>query len=1265
MRRLNKFLSHNRKRRSTMNSTNIHAVRNPRKDANCLSICIFAWFIPTFIKGFKKNLDENDLFETLPEHTSSTLGDKLEEAWLKECKKKKPSFAKALLRVFGCKLMCLGIITFTNEIILKIGQTLALGKLIRYYTPHQTEISESEAYLFSGIITLCSLLIVLLGHNYVMELQHTGMKMRVACCSLIYRKSLKLSEVALGQTTIGQMINLLSNDVNRFDHAAMNIHNLWVTPIQAFLIMYLIYSQVGWTGIVGVCFILLFIPLQIYLAKQASALRLKVALKTDERVRLMNEVISGIQVIKMYAWEKSFAKLIAIARKQEIRHVKATFYIKGTLLSFPNFLTNIAIFLTILTYVFTGNTSMTTYFPNGITNCAEGLISIKRIQRFLILEENELSKSANAIDDVSVGVALHNVTAKWNDSFPENTLTDVSLSVKSNQLVVIIGYVGSGKTSLLHVILKELPLISGNLEISGVISYASQEAWLFEGSLRDNILFGQPYNEKKYLTVIRACALERDFSLLQYGDLTIAGERGVTLSGGQRARINLARAVYKDADIYLLDDPLAAVDTYVAKQLFEECIQGYLKNKCIILVTNQLQFLKFADNIVMLQNGVIMISGTYQQLQASGLDFTKLMETESEESAEEKIFKTPSIESPITSGEMPIKNKESISTGNIGRRIYGKYFKAGGKSIIAALLLTAFAVAQFSRSSSDYFLGYWTNMEQQKAERNITNSHDGFMSRTTTLSIYAALTVFTVLIFLTRSFSFFVYCMRSSINLHNRMFSKVVTAPMNFFNLNSSGRILNRFSKDMGSIDEYLPIVLLDTIQIGLKVVGITSVVGAVNPWLLIISGIIVLVFYLLRIVYLQTSRNVKRLEGVTRSPVFTHLNTSLRGLTTIRAFEAQEMLKTEFDKHQDLHSSAWFMFLSSSRTFGFWLDLICVFYIACVTMSFLVLENETYGGNVGLAITQSLMLTGMFQWGMRQWSELENQMTAVERVVEYTSIENEDQQAFDKKAVPSYWPERGGIQFENVYLKYSANEPYVLKNLTFTVKPQEKIGIVGRTGAGKSSLIAALFQLTPIEGQILIDDLNIANYPLCDVRSKISIIPQEPVLFSGTLRKNLDPFDDHSDNELWSALEEVELKNLITETPAALSTRVSEGGTNFSVGQRQLLCLARAIVRKNKILVLDEATANVDPQTDALIQTTIRKKFASCTVLTVAHRLHTIIDSDKVLVMDAGFIKEYDHPYVLLQNHGIFYGMVQQTGKATAETLNRTAEVNFKSKSI
>ncbi|XP_025833020.1 probable multidrug resistance-associated protein lethal(2)03659 [Agrilus planipennis] len=521
--------------------------------------------------------------------------------------------------------------------------------------------------------------------------------------------------------------------------------------------------------------------------------------------------------------------------------------------------------------------------------------------------------------------------------------------------------------------------------------------------------------------------------------------------------------------------------------------------------------------------------------------------------------------------------------------------------------------------------------------------------------VYTAIVALNITITLSRSFLFYKFCMKASQNIHNTMFAHIVYATMRFFNVNPSGRILNRFSKDMGSVDEILPGVLIDSLQIGLSVLGVTVVVCIVNVWMIIVSCMVFVLFYVLRVVFLATSRSIKRLEGVTRSPVFTHLNASLQGLTTIRAFRAEEILRKEFDRHQNLHSASWYLFLACSRAFGYWLDLVCVLYIASVTFSFLLMSDDQYGGNVGLAITQVISLTGMLQWGMRQWSELENQMTSVERVVEYTQIETEPERT--EVIPPPVWPENGNIQFKSVFLKYSSRSPYVLKNLNFTINPQEKVGIVGRTGAGKSSLITALFQLCEIEGEILIDDLQITKIPLDKLRCKISIIPQEPVLFSGTLRKNLDPFEEYSDETLWTALEQVQLKQVVSELNLGLNTKMSEGGSNFSVGQRQLVCLARAVIRDNKILILDEATANVDHQTDKLIQETIRKQFINCTVLTIAHRLHTVMDSDKVLVLDAGEIKEFDSPYNLLQNsNGFFYSLVQNTGSSMMENLMKIA---------
>ncbi|CAH0557785.1 unnamed protein product [Brassicogethes aeneus] len=856
---------------------------------------------------------------------------------------------------------------------------------------------------------------------------------------------------------------------------------------------------------------------------------------------------------------------------------------------------------------------------------------------------------------------------RWSSSSPESTLSGINFSVSENQLVAIIGPVGSGKTTLLHVLLKELSLEGGTLEVNGRVSYASQEPWLFGGSVRQNILFGQEYNENKYKEVVRVCALERDFTLFPYGDKTIVGERGTMLSGGQRARINLARAVYKDADIYLLDDPLSAVDTHVGKQLFEDCISKYLGDKCVVLVTHQLQYLHKVSRIDLLEDGKISISGTYQQLQNSGRDFTNLLNEHKDEHNDDEEKKDRKSKHEVMEEDKPgepTEVKEHVEKGKISGEVYRRYFKAGGRLWQAFAMLIIFILAQVIGNGNDYFVTWWVNYEQDKlAQANFTNTTETFWDTVffeyNGLYIYTSFAVMVVVMVVSRSVIFYKFCMVASRKLHDNMFNNVVFATMEFFNNNPSGRILNRFSKDMGAVDENLPGAMIDTIQIGLNVLGISIVVGIVNPWVLLSTVVILTIFYGIRVVYLATSRNIKRMEGTTRSPVFSHLSASLQGLTTIRAFGAQEILREEFDKHQNLHSSAFYMFLVAGKTFGFWLDFHCVIYIALVVVSFLFIEKESYGGNVGLAITQSMGLCGQFQWGMRQWSELENMMTAVERVLEYTEIKPEPQGVV--KEPPKFWPEEGNVKFESVYMKYSENEPFVLKDLSFDVKRGEKVGIVGRTGAGKSSLVSALFRLCQIEGKIIIDNVNTKEISLENLRSKISIIPQEPVLFSGTLRKNLDPFDHHNDDVIWSALEQVELKGAIDDLASGLESKISEGGSNFSVGQRQLLCLARAIIRKNKILILDEATANVDPQTDALIQTTIRDKFGDCTVLTIAHRLNTIMDSDKVLVMDSGTVVEFDHPHNLLQNKdGIFASLVKQTGRAMSDNLTAIAEMNY-----
>jgi ATP-binding cassette subfamily C (CFTR/MRP) protein 4 len=533
---------------------------------------------------------------------------------------------------------------------------------------------------------------------------------------------------------------------------------------------------------------------------------------------------------------------------------------------------------------------------------------------------------------------------------------------------------------------------------------------------------------------------------------------------------------------------------------------------------------------------------------------------------------------------------------------------------------------------------------------------DVFFTQTMCISLYSALIVSVIIFAIVRSITFTQSCMRVSVNLHDKMFSSIVSATMNFFHSNSSGRILNRFSKDIGNIDEVLPEVLFVTIELSVTIIGSVLVICIVSPFTIIPGIIIFIVMYYLRIVFLTSSRSIKRMEATNRSPILAHLTESVKGLTTIRAFGTTQILHKEFDNYQDLHSSVYYMNLGTNRAFAIWLDLICIIYVSFVTI--MAVSTETYGGNIGFVITRGISITGIFQFAVRRWSELENQMTSVERIVEYVQADQE----YDRKTkVPSIlWPDTGKIEFKSIFMQYSNDKPYVLKNLKFLIQLKEKIGIVGRTGAGKSSLISVLFRLVHFEGNIFIDDVDTKEISLSSLRSKISIIPQEPILFSGSVRKNLDPFNQYHDEQIWEVLEKVRLKEFVTDLPSGLYSNLSEGGSNFSVGQKQLVCLARALLRNNKILILDEATANVDPQTDELLQKTIRTNFANCTVLTIAHRLHTVMDSDKVLVMDNGVIAEFDHPHVLLQSKGVFHELVAETGKNMSENLIETAQKNY-----
>uniref|UniRef100_A0A7N9CTT4 Multidrug resistance-associated protein 4 n=1 Tax=Macaca fascicularis TaxID=9541 RepID=A0A7N9CTT4_MACFA len=1190
---------------------------NPLQGANLCSRVFFWWLNPLFKIGHKRRLEEDDMYSVLPEDRSQHLGEELQGFWDKEVLRaendaQKPSLTRAIIKCYWKSYLVLGIFTLIEESA-KVIQPIFLGKIINYFENYDPmdSVALNTAYAYATVLTVCTLILAILHHLYFYHVQCAGMRLRIAMCHMIYRKALRLSNMAMGKTTTGQIVNLLSNDVNKFDQVTVFLHFLWAGPLQAIAVTALLWMEIGISCLAGMAVLIILLPFQSCFGKLFSSLRSKTATFTDARIRTMNEVITGIRIIKMYAWEKSFSDLVTNLRKKEISKILRSSYLRGMNLASFFSASKIIVFVTFTTYVLLGNVitasrvfvavtlygavrlTVTLFFPAAIEKVSEAIISIRRIQNFLLLDEIS-QRNRQPPSDGKKMVHVQDFTAFW----------------------------------------------------------------------------------------------DKDLQLLEDGDLTVIGDRGTTLSGGQKARVNLARAVYQDADIYLLDDPLSAVDAEVSRHLFELCICQTLHEKITILVTHQLQYLKAASQILILKDGKMVQKGTYTEFLKSGIDFGSLLKKDNEESEQLPVPGTPTLrnrtfsESSVWSqqssrpslkdGAVETQDTENVpvtlsdenrSEGKVGFQAYKNYFRAGAHWIVIIFLILLNTAAQVAYVLQDWWLSYWAN---QQSMLNVTVNGGGNITKKLDLNwylgIYSGLTAATVLFGIARSLLVFYVLVNSSQTLHNKMFESILKAPVLFFDRNPIGRILNRFSKDIGHLDDLLPLTVLDFIQTLLQVVGVVSVAVAVIPWIAIPLVPLGIVFIFLRRYFLETSRDVKRLESTTRSPVFSHLSSSLQGLWTIRAYKAEERCQELFDAHQDLHSEAWFLFLTTSRWFAVRLDAICAMFVIVVAFGSLILAKTLDAGQVGLALSYALTLMGMFQWCVRQSAEVENMMISVERVIEYTDLEKEAPWECQKRPPPT-WPHEGVIIFDNVNFMYSLDGPLVLKHLTALIKSREKVGIVGRTGAGKSSLISALFRLSEPEGKIWIDKILTTEIGLHDLRKKMSIIPQEPVLFTGTMRKNLDPFNEHTDEELWNALQEVQLKETIEDLPGKMDTELAESGSNFSVGQRQLVCLARAILRKNQILIIDEATANVDPRTDELIQKKIREKFAHCTVLTIAHRLNTIIDSDRIMVLDSGRLKEYDEPYVLLQNkESLFYKMVQQLGKAEAAALTETAkQVYFK----
>ncbi|XP_067119202.1 ATP-binding cassette sub-family C member 4-like [Centruroides vittatus] len=1114
------------------------------------------------------------------------------------------------------------------------------------------------------------------------------------------------------------MVNLLANDVNKFSSNMFTISYFFTNPFLLITAVVMLWQYCRWAILVGISVILLYVPLQIVLGKLYSKFRLQAAVLGDERLNLLNEIIAGMRLVKMYTWELPFASLIEKIRKKEMKKVKMFIYARGipltlgypvsrlftcvtflAMVSFGSTLNAEIVFVTMYVsiFIYFGTVAL---FSKAINLIGEIWVSLKRIQEFLLLQEkdnnsNEIADEGTKLNEC--GIWMENVMATWNNK-TGSTLNGITLSVQPGEMLAVIGSVGSGKTSLLMSILGEIPVISGKVSVKGKISYSSQEAWIFNGTIRENIIFGEEYQEEKYRKVLHITTLEKDIRSFPNGDSTLVGERGVIMSGGQKARINLARALYLDADIFLLDDPLSAVDVPVARHLFQKCIMEYLNDKVCILVTHQTQFLNSTTKVLMLNGGNCELIGSYYEAGNLEKYTTNLSEQETTEQYMEfgnfcytqkeiaNNYHNVSYEIQETRDENEItkynKVQEDERVGVVGLSAYKAYFNAGAGFFFKMLIIFMLIISQIVFSVSDYWLIICLQDERRyiqnvgKSENftskivTINNTKDENFYQTHKFNFYIYFGFVSVILLTAMSSASLLYelFVAASIKLHNNMFRCIIRTPISFLNNNPIGKILNRFSRDTSGMDDVLPLVFQDAVRSFSIVFGIFVIEGIICPYLLIVKFILLMSFYHMWTIYCHVLKSIKYLEGKSRSPVFSHLSVSLYGLTTIRAFNVENKFKSTFNEYQDKHTATWFIYVALNRWNCTYSQIICFLNIIVTIVVFCItMPSIDAGSTIGLIINYELMLFLYIQWCTFNLSETEYQMNSVARILNYSELKSEAAyESSPDEQPPANWPQKGEIEFKNVSLKYSNDRSTVLNNLSFLIKPGEKIGVVGRTGAGKSSIIATLFRMTEPTGTITIDGIDTKNIGLRDLRSKISIIPQDPVLFTGPLRRNIDPFNEYSEEMLWQAIEEVQMKDVIKNLPGGIDTHLTEGGRNFSVGERQLICLARTILCQNKILVMDEATSNIDKMTDTCIQKIIQENFKSCTVLTIAHRLHTIIDSDRVMVLHSGVIQEFDSPYALLKDvNGTFYNLVNNTGKTSTKELYNIARDKFYDRQI
>ncbi|OBZ84683.1 ATP-dependent bile acid permease [Choanephora cucurbitarum] len=1316
---------------------------------------MFSWINGMMKKGSSQTLNDEDLIELIPENRTPNVLHKFR-------RHRKTTIALSILSAFKLPLFIQFCYCFVWSVLM-FGPPYFLNRIIKYIEHcHDQDFHVPASTAFFYVLGLfLSSSIQSLSYQQALYIGRTlGIRVQSIIIGEVYNKSLKRRDES-GSSTAKSTVdlaasksaakvkaninNLLSVDSQKMGEVMAYIFFFYCFPIQVIVCVWSLYALLGHASLWGVFVICVSQPLTYYLSKRFQGLHHEVMACTDRRIRLMTELLSAIRIIKFFAWEKQFRGRITKARDDELDKVRSRLYSFlwiGNVWFFIPVLIMIAVFYAYThQYTLTASTAFTALalfnnfkstldeLPFITTFILQANVSLGRIEKFLQEEEVQLPKQ-NFSSQTRIGF-VDNANFSWYPSKEGSVapvhLKNLNLSFPVNQLSIICGPTGSGKTTMIASLLGETYCLSGAAiipkkdassscsSIGGAVSgvaYVAQTAWLQNCSIRDNILFGLPFDKDRYERVLYMTALTRDLDILEFGDSTEIGEKGITLSGGQKQRVAIARAVYSQADIVILDDCLSAVDAHTAKHLYQHCLIGdYMKHRTTILVTHHVALcIGGASYIVVLNDsGSVAANGAPLDVINTGVlgeDISQeslLLHSGAEEEAavNGSILETPKAASTKMqiNGAGKLVQEEKRAEGAVAKEVYYTYIQTTGGVLFWAAVILLFCSAQGSVLGQNYWIKIWSaaynTTESNLVENNISIYHQMFLLNDATsqlfkinavappsiteiirqvrqrhtvdisyyLGIYFLIGLLSLALTTLNSLLLYHGSLKASKTIHNQLLDRILRAKIRFFDTTPMGRIINRFSSDLECIDQAVAPSLSALLFSVIATAYVIILVSAITPAFIVPGILIALIFRSIGTYYLETSRDMKRLNSVSRSPIYVQFNETVLGVATIRAFGCQERFIKENHNKIDCNNRPFLWMWATNRWLHCRVDILGGLVSFCTGVVLVISCNWVNPGLAGLSLSYALTFTRHVLWVVRMYAVNEMNMNAIERVCEYLDIEEEAPTHIPEACPPSSWPENGVVEINDLYMQYAQNTPAVLRGLSFKTRPREKIGIVGRTGSGKSTLGMSLFRfMEPTSGQICIDGVNICHVGLNDLRSRLTIIPQDPVLFTGTLRSNLDPFGQYDDAILWAALKRSHLINEpIRDMSAAshsdnssastsiitLDSAVTENGSNWSQGQRQLIALARALVKRTSLIVLDEATSSIDFDTDQQIQETIRKEFNNSTLLCIAHRIRTVADYDRILVLDHGQVKEFDSPYMLMKKEdSIFHQMCQRSGE-------------------